>query len=142
MVMVSDTRNPSSTKPFSHSSPSIFIPARYLGFEYSIEPREFQMSKIAICTEIEKIYNNDWKTKGILPHNKVKLQDKILNNELPYFERGNLSHFLRDDLPPFKYQRIIKEVEAGWCSVELINDSKYTHEKISYENSLYAKTFN
>jgi hypothetical protein len=31
----------------------------------------------------KKIYNNGWKIKGILPHNKVKLQDKILNNELP-----------------------------------------------------------
>jgi hypothetical protein len=44
------------------------------------------MAKINfLMSEIEKIYNNDWKTKGILPHNKVKLQDKILNNELPYF---------------------------------------------------------
>jgi hypothetical protein len=96
---------------------ALFIPRKF----YSGLPLNQQvvLSKIAISTEIEKIYNNRWKKKGVLPHIKVQLQEKVLRGEFPLLEQVKVSHYRLNELPYFQFDRIISEAGDGWCSATL-----------------------
>lgn len=81
--------------------------------------QDMVMSKIAISTEIEAIYNEEWKNRGILPYNKDLLHNRILRLEFPLLEQLKFTYFKISDIPEFVYNRILRDLEAGCCSATI-----------------------
>lgn len=78
---------------------ALFIPRKF----YSELPLNQQvvLSRIAISTDIEAIYNDEWKNRGVLPHDKVKLQEKVIRSDLPLMHKAKFSYYRRSDIPDF-----------------------------------------
>lgn len=116
----------------------IMNPKRY----YSVLSADdkFFMSHIAISTEIELIYNDSWKNRGVLPHEKVKLQHRILRRKFPLLEQVHFSYYKIADIPSFVYNGIVDEAKAGYSSATVIKDSDgewvFTYETDRPEDSL------
>lgn len=98
-----------------------YIPLRFDSVKYF--PNDYVLSKIHISTEIEAIYNDEWKTRGVLPHNKVQLQERVIRADLPLLEQAKFSYYRRTDLPDFQFDRIVHDAKAGWCSASLVKES-------------------
>lgn len=128
-----------NTIPIPRKNP-IFIQRRYFTYNYQRELHRNIMLKITLTSEIEKLYNQDWKTKGILPHNKIKLQDKIKNEEYPMFNRANFNTFSKMELTTGEFKTLKKEAEAGWCFVNIVKeddcDMVHLYEMDKAEDSL------
>jgi hypothetical protein len=65
----------------------------------------------------------------VLPHDKVKLQEKVIRSDLPLMHKAKFSYYRRSDIPDFQYNRIVQDAEAGLCSAALVNecDGEWVH---------------
>jgi hypothetical protein len=105
----------------------------------SADERFFQ-SHIAIATEI---YNDEWKNRG--PHDKVKLQHRILRKKFPLLEQVHFSYYKIADIPEFVYNGIVNEAKAGEKATG-IKDAEgewwlFTYETCRPEDSLFLNVF-
>lgn len=90
---------------------------------FSVLLRDLVMSKVLISTEIEGIYNESWKNRGVLPYDKNQLQNKILKGQFSLLEQVNLTAFKRSDIPEFVFDRIVRDTKLGCNSSCLAHES-------------------
>lgn len=124
----------------THPNPYLMImnPKRY----YSVLSADdkFFMSHRELSTEIEVVYNDEWKNRGVLPHDKVKLQHRILRRKFPLLELVHFAYYKMSDIPEFVYNGIVNEARAGVGSATVLKDSEgewlFTYETVRPEDSL------
>lgn len=81
-------------------------------------------SLIEIAKEIEAVYNDEWKNRGVHPYDKKQLQNMILNGGFPVFEHVNFTAFKRSDIPEFLFDRIVRDTQLGINSTALDHSSE------------------
>lgn len=84
---------------------------------------KFYMSHIGLSLEIESIYNDEWKNRGVLPLDKVKLQHRILRKKFPLLEQAHLAYYKLSELPEFIYNGLVNEAKAGVRSATIMHQN-------------------